>query len=154
MRKITFYFTVLAFALQMSAQEHVLSSGLDSESSAGKVTFSVGLIHYKEASGPGGSTSVGTQIAFEVSEVLSINDYSDLTLKVFPNPTDNVLNVHLNAVDNLRYQITDLSGRTVTSGELNTLQSKIELASLETSIYVFNILKDNAIIKSFKILKK
>ncbi|WP_299521518.1 T9SS type A sorting domain-containing protein [Winogradskyella sp.] len=154
MKKKLLFLTLLGFALQMTAQNHVLSSGSDSESSAGKVTYSVGLIHYKEATGTGGSLSVGSQIPFEVSETLSIDEFNNLTLKVFPNPTENFLNVHLNSVDDFTYQIIDLSGRTVTSGELNTLQSKIELTSLETSIYIFNILKDNTIVKSFKISKK
>ncbi|WP_299366955.1 T9SS type A sorting domain-containing protein [Winogradskyella sp.] len=153
MKKNLFFLTLLGFTLQIAAQEHVLSSGLDSESSSGKVTYSVGLIHYEEATGTGGSTSVGSQIPFEVS-VLSINNYSNLTFEVFPNPTENFLNVHLNSVDELSYQIIDLSGRRVTFGELNTLQSKIELTSLETSIYIFNILKDNTIVKSYKISKK
>ncbi|WP_299115640.1 T9SS type A sorting domain-containing protein [uncultured Winogradskyella sp.] len=154
MKKIFLIFTLIGFSLQLSAQENILSSGSNNESASGKVTYSVGLIHYKEATGTGGSASVGAQIPFEVSEVLSIDDFSSSVAKVFPNPTDNVLNVHLTSVENLKYQLIDLSGRKVTSGHLNALQSKIELTSLETSIYILNILKDNTIIKSYKISKK
>ena len=153
MRKITLIASMLGFLFQMNAQENVLSSASESESSTGKVSYSVGLIHYKEATGIGGSTSVGSQIPFEAS-VLSIDDFNDLSFQIFPNPIGDFLNVHLNSVDNLSYQVVDLSGRVVTTGELNALQTKIELTTLQSSIYVFNILKDNTLIKSFKISKK
>lgn len=154
MKKIILYFAVFGVAFQLSSQENILASGSDGESSSGKVTYSVGLIHYKEANGTGGSTSVGPQIPFEISQILSIDEFSDAIAKVFPNPADNFLNVHLNSLDDLKYQLIDLSGRKVTSGELNSLQSKIELTSLETSIYILNIVKDSTIIKSYKISKK
>jgi len=145
---------ILGFILQTSAQENILSSGNESVSSTGKVSYSVGLIHYKEATGTGGSSSVGSQIPFEVIEALSIDDFNTITLKVFPNPTDNILNVHLDLLDNISYQIVDLSGRSVISGKLNTLKSKIELSALEASIYILNISKNNSIIQSYKISKK
>ncbi len=154
MKKYFLLFTILSLTICLSAQETVLSSGSESESSSGKVTYSVGLIHYKEVTGIGGSLSAGTQIPDEVSEVLSIDEFSNSIAKVFPNPTKNYLNVRLNSLDLLKYQLIDLSGRTVTTGELNTLESKIELTSLESSIYIFNILKNNTIIKSYKISKK
>lgn len=154
MKKIIFLFTIVGFAFQLSAQENVLSSGSENESSTGKVTYSVGLIHYKETTGTGGSTSTGIQIPYEVSQVLRVEDFENLVAKVFPNPTESFLNVHLNSVDDLEYQLIDLSGRKVTSGNLNTLESKIELTSLETSIYILNILKNNSIITSYKISKK
>lgn len=155
MKKITFGIALLSCCLQLTlAQENVLASGLNTQSSSGTVTYSVGLIHYKEAEGIGGSSSTGVQIPYEVTEVLSVNQFNELVSKVFPNPTENFLNVHLNEVNNLSYQFIDLSGRTVLSGELNKLASKIELTSLEASIYVFNIKKENAIIKSYKISKK
>jgi hypothetical protein len=144
----------MGFTFQLSAQENVLSAGNESESSNGKVTYSVGLIHFKEATGTGGSSSTGTQIPYEVSEVLKVEAFKNLVTKVFPNPTDNFLNIHLNSVENLEYQLIDLSGRNVISGKFNTLESKIELTSLETSIYILNILKDNSIITSYKISKK
>ena len=145
---------VLGFTINMTAQEHVLSSGLESASTTGKVSYSVGLIHYKEASGIGGSTAIGAQIPNEVSELLSIDDFNSLTIQVFPNPTENFLNVHLTSVDDLSYQFIDLSGREVLLGTINNLQSQIELSSLESSIYIFNILRNNSIIKSYKISKK
>ncbi|MCT4628505.1 T9SS type A sorting domain-containing protein [Winogradskyella sp.] len=154
MKKILLCFAIMGFTFQLSAQENVLSAGNESESSNGKVTYSVGLIHFKEATGTGGSSSTGTQIPFEVSEVLKVEAFKNLVTKVFPNPTDNFLNIHLNSVDNLEYQLIDLSGRKVTSGELNKLESKIELSSLETSIYILNIMKNNSIISSYKISKK
>ncbi|MCT4580010.1 MAG: T9SS type A sorting domain-containing protein [Flavobacteriales bacterium] len=154
MKKILLCFAIMGFTFQLSAQENVLSAGNESESSNGKVTYSVGLIHFKEATGTGGSSSTGTQIPYEVSEVLKVEAFKNLVTKVFPNPTDNFLNIHLNSVENLEYQLIDLSGRNVISGKFNTLESKIELTSLETSIYILNILKDNSIITSYKISKK
>ncbi len=142
------------FAFHLPAQEQLLSSGSEGNSASGKVTYSVGLIHFKETTAVGGSSSTGTQIPFEVSQVLSINDFSSSITKVFPNPTEDYLNIHLSTIKDLNYQLFDLSGRQITSGKLNTLQSKLELSYLETSIYILNILKDSTIIQSYKISKK
>jgi len=154
MKNLFLVLALLCFTFQLSAQENVLSSGSEGTSTTGKVTYSVGLIHYKEATGTGGSTSVGTQIPYEVTQVLNLQQFSNATAKVFPNPTDNVLNIHLTSLDDLNYQLIDLSGRNVTSGTLNQLESQIQLNALESSIYILDIIKDSNIIKSFKISKK
>ena len=154
MKLLLIVVSLFCFTFQISGQENVLSSGSEGTSSSGKVTYSVGLIHYKEVTGSGGVSSTGTQIPYEVSQILNVDDFNSSITKVFPNPTESILNIHLNTIQNLKYQLIDLSGRKVTSGELNTLQSKIELTSIETSIYILNIIKENKIIESYKISKK
>lgn len=128
----------------------MLSSGSEGNSASGEVTYSVGLIHFKETTAVVGASTTGRQIQFEVSQVLSINDFSRSITKVFPNSTED----YLNSIDDLNYQLFDLSERQITSGKLNTLQPKLKLSYLETLIYILDILKNSTLIQSYKISKK
>lgn len=149
---LTFAFS---FIVSLSfSQQTVLTSGNNSQSSTGKVTYSVGLIHYKDSSGTGGSSSAGTQIPFEVLETLSLDEQNLVTIKLFPNPAKDFVFISLKQLQELDFQLLDISGRKISEGKINALQTKVNLTELKTSIYILNIYKDNAIYESYKIIKK
>jgi len=147
---LTFCF-VVSFSF---SQQTVLSSGNSSESSSGKVTYSVGLIHYKDANGTGGSSSSGTQIPFEILETLSLDEQNLVSLKLFPNPAKDHVYISLRQLEALDFKLLDISGRKISEGQINMLQTKVNLNDLKSSIYILNIYKNNTIYESYKIIKK
>ena len=108
------------------AQQNIVSSGNNSASSSGEVTYSVGLLHYKEALGSGGSSSVGAQIPLEILQLLSTDEENLVSLKVFPNPASDHVFINLAKQEDLNYKLTDISGRKIASGKISTLQTKID----------------------------
>ncbi len=147
-------FGIMLLCFTSFGQEHILSSGLNINNSNGSVSYSVGLIHYKDASGIGGSTLVGSQLPFEVSELLSVQDLASNIVSVHPNPTSGLLYIRLNTVDTYKYQLIDLSGRLLKTGEVSELETTISLTGIDTAIYILNIEKNNTTVKSYKISKK
>ena len=147
---------MLCFGLSYTfAQQNVLSSGKDSASPYGKSTYSVGLIHYKEASGSGGSSSAGAQISYEVLEVLSVPESELIAVKVFPNPVKRVLTINFNSQNQYQYQIVDLAGRKVAEGSISKQNNTIQLQHLNASMYILNLRdQNNSLIKSYKISKQ
>lgn len=141
------------FATSM-AQNNVLSSGKNNASSSGKVTYSVGLVHYKEATGTGGSSSSGTQIPLEVLQTLSLDTNNLVSLAIFPNPTSENLNINLKENETLNYVFTDISGRQIQSGVIQNKNTKLNLSNFENAIYILSFYKNNNILESYKIIKK
>jgi hypothetical protein len=136
------------------AQSNVLSSGKKAEASTGKVTYSVGLVHYKEASGAGGSSNAGAQIPIEVLETLSLDSNHLISVSVFPNPTSETLNVTLKNEDTLTYVFTDISGKRVQSGYIKNRNTQLNISNFENAIYVLSFYKNNNLLESYKIIKK
>lgn len=136
------------------AQQNVLSSGSESTSAAGTISYSVGLIHYKDAEGIGGSSSAGSQIPFEIIQTLSISDVNLKSLDLYPNPTSSVVILKLKEAEQLDYKIHDISGKQIFSGQISERETKIALNDLKTSIYILSIYRQNAVIGTYKIIKK
>lgn len=136
------------------AQSNVLSSGKKGESSSGKVTYSVGLIHYKEASGTGGSSNAGAQIPLEVLQTLSVDTNNLVSISIFPNPTSEQLNVSLKDNEVLNYVFTDISGRQIQSGTIQQQNTKLNISNFKNAIYVLSFFKKNSLLESYKIIKK
>lgn len=154
MQKLILSFIFCGLSAIGFSQQSVLSSGQNSESSSGKVTYSVGLIHYKEASGAGGASSAGSQIPFEIIETLSLDDENLLSLKLYPNPASDAVYLSLKQETNFDYKLSDISGREILKGKTSGKQTKINLKDIKTSIYILNVYKDSKLYESYKIIKK
>lgn len=70
-----------------------------------------------------------------VGEPLSVNDFSETKLSVYPNPANDVL--HLSESVSGSYEITDTRGRVVLSGALNG--QTIHLANLDNGLYILQM---------------
>ena len=86
---------------------------------------------------------------------LGIEDYSlDVQLKVYPNPTAQLLYVSHPEQTTFSIGITDLNGRQVYSGSINTT-SPLDLGQYPQGMYVVTIENKQASKKNtYKIIKK
>lgn len=154
MKKLTLFIFICGIISNSYSQEHVLSSGNDTSSSGGSVSYSVGLIHIEEHSGTGGSVSSGSQIAYEVLTLSDADVHQNISINVHPNPTDSYIYINLKQQSDLQYKLLDISGRTIFSGNLKQLQTKIQLNLLNASVYILNIYNAQITLKSYKIIKQ
>ncbi|RNC88052.1 MAG: T9SS C-terminal target domain-containing protein [Winogradskyella sp.] len=152
-KKILVLFLGLLFQVSV-AQENVTSSGKSSQSASGKSAYSVGLIHYKPSEGPGGSSSTGSQVSFEVLTSLSLDTEELISLNIFPNPTSDYIMINLREMSQLSYQIYDITGKQLLKGKIENTDTKINLKPITSSICILNIYKDNTLFESHKIIKK
>ncbi|MGB3591948.1 MAG: choice-of-anchor Q domain-containing protein [Nonlabens sp.] len=92
----------------------------------------------------GGRRDIG---AYEAQMVLSIEIPGQLLagIKMFPNPTTNgELNIEIPAgVEELSYNLFDMSGKQIIEGKLNTGLNQINLPTLSTGIYLMNLATGN-----------
>jgi len=152
---------LLAFSLSLStvsAQVAFLGAGGTASGNGGKVSYSIGLIFYRPATGTGGSVNEGIQLPYEIYNASGIEEGNGITLQcmALPNPvTDNLtLKIENFKPGNLSYRLYDLNGKILENRKIQNNESTICMGNLVSSAYFLNIFLDNREIKTFKIIKK
>ena len=161
--KILFIFSLIV-NYQLSfidcvAQQTFVTTGSSVNGSGGSVSFSIGQISYQTHSGNGGSIAEGIQHAYEIFEI-SISDYNEMIIncQVYPNPTSNLLQLHItdlgfNNIYNFGYSVLDINGKLLLQHEIVCEKTEILVDHLPKGVYILNILSDNIVAKSFKVVK-
>lgn len=147
---------VVGFSIQSYAQESLNTAGNNTSGSNGNVTSSIGEVFYDTAISPSGSVAAGVQQAYEITETLGVDITEiNLSLKIYPNPTPDILNlkVGFNDYKNYRYELYDGSGKSLTGKAINESQTSIKMTSYPAAVYYLKIMKDGKVVKIFKVLK-
>jgi hypothetical protein len=145
----------LLTTFELRAQETVPATGGDASGSGGSSSYTVGQVVYTET-GTNGSVAQGVQQPYEIStsvviEVTQIN----MALVAYPNPTNNALTLNIGNYSNekLTYQLSDIQGKLLDSKQIVNRNTTIGLQDLPVSTYLLNVLDNNSLIKTFKIVK-
>jgi hypothetical protein len=87
-----------------------------------------------------GNDAVQVTRTVNVDSNLSVDENIKSNLKVYPNPTSNVLNISVvNILNNQPYKIVDTLGKTILQGNLNEGVNAINVAQLSKGIYYFKV---------------
>jgi len=141
--------------IQGFSQENINSTGGKASGTDGTVSYSVGQIVFNTSSSETGVITEGVQQPYEIFittgiELKTIN----LELKVFPNPTTDILNLTIdNGNNELSYQLFNIEGKILKSEKIYSKTSIIDMSNIEPSTYFLRVLEKDQIIKSFKIIK-
>lgn len=159
--KKTKYYVAMLFSLgvfAMNAQNSTNSSGGNATGAQGSVSYSIGQTFYTTSTGTSGTVAQGVQQPYEISEVLSSPDFSELVkdLNIFPNPTTDVLTLTLKNLNNLEldYQIMDMNGKVLLAQKNISDETNITVSSFPSAIYFLKVTNQNKEVKTFKIIKK
>ncbi|MDG1440953.1 MAG: T9SS type A sorting domain-containing protein [Flavobacteriales bacterium] len=153
-RLFTLLFSILTITL--SAQETFSSSGLNTSGSNGEISYSIGQIATELNSGINGSVSQGIQQPYEIySTVGSEISNIDLKLITYPNPTTDNLILSIDGFKNqiLFFQLFSFDGKLLIDEECSGNITNINLKSFPSNTYLLNIIKNQSIIKTFRIIK-
>jgi type IX secretion system substrate protein len=146
-----------SFSFSVTAQQSVNVSGNNATGPGGSVSYSVGQLTYTVNSGSNGSLAQGVQQPYEIS-TLGMDDLPEISLNfsAYPNPTTDILTLAVEnySTDNLKYNLFDITGKTIASNKLSGSQTQINMTGYESAIYFLKITADNKEIKTFKIIKK
>ena len=138
----------------LQAQESPTASGGEATGTGGTVSYSVGQVVYTSATGTNGSVAQGVQQPFEISTTVGINETSiNLELSVYPNPTTNYLTLKTEDNSELSYQLYDIQGKVIESKKVASNTTNISLDGHPTATYFLKVVKDNQIVKTFKVIK-
>jgi len=150
--------TIIALicSVGLHAQETVPATGNDATGTGGSSSYTVGQVVCATNTGSNGSVAQGVQQPYEIStsvgiEVTEIN----LELVAYPNPTNNSLTLNIGNYNNekLTYQLYDMQGKLLDSKQAVNSCTTIGMKDLPTSTYLLNVLDNNSLIKTFRIVK-
>lgn len=154
--KILFLVSCFYFFQTVSAQQATVTSGGNATGTNGTSSYSIGQVSYSSASGTNGSVTQGVQQAIEII-VLGIDNFPEIKLimSVFPNPTTAFVNLKIEeySTNNLHYQLYDINGKQIQNQKITTSETQISMEDLTKSIYLLNVLDNNKLLKTFKIIK-
>ncbi|AUC75681.1 T9SS type A sorting domain-containing protein [Olleya sp. Bg11-27] len=138
----------------LQAQDNTLTTGGEAIGPGGTVSYSVGQIVYSTLTEAAGSVSQGLQQPFEIFTTLGVNETTiNLALNVYPNPTSDFLTLKTKKTEGLTIQLYDLQGKVLINQTVNSTSTNISLENQQSATYLLNVLKNNQIVKTFKIIK-
>ncbi len=138
------------------AQENTVASGGNATGSGGSTSYSLGHVLYTTNTGTNGSVAQGVQQPYEITVITGVNETAiHLELSVYPNPATNYiqLKVENEKLESLTYQLIDLQGKVINTEKVTASNTTIIMEALPKAIYLINIIKNNQLIKTFKIIK-
>ena len=147
----TFYFSI-----SLHAQEGFSASGGQALGTAGSSSYTVGQTVYGTYTGSNGSVAQGIQQTYDITALLGAEISAiKLELVAYPNPTQETLTLKINNYKNesLTYQLYDLQGKLWDSQSLKGAQSQLDMKNLAVGTYLLSIQDEDALIKTFRIIK-
>ena len=142
-------------AFSVNSQESIVISGGDYNGSNGSVSFSIGQVFYSYQSNSEYSVLEGVQQPLEISTLNIDSIEEELLFNVFPIPTSNSLHLKFKNLthENLTYEVINLQGKLILSGQIINSETIIDLKSLDTSMYLLKISTSNKVVSTRKIIK-
>jgi cyanophycinase-like exopeptidase len=86
-------------------------------------------------------------------EVLTVKDLSDIKIELYPNPTNNFLNLR-SVIPISKIEISDLSGKKINTYETKQREIQVDLTALSKGIYFLKIIMEDDIKTIRKIVKE
>lgn len=94
----------------------------------------------------------GTTTIFKIEDnTVGFNENDVENFNCFPNPMTKIVNIKGDLPQESTYQITDMLGRKIKSGILNS--NTIPVSELENGMYVLSIYQSNVLIYSTELVK-
>jgi hypothetical protein len=139
------------------AQQAPTATGGSASGSGGSVNYSVGQIACTTHFSATGSVAQGVQQPYEISVVTSIKEGNriHLNLSVYPNPTSDFLTLKVDDahMEDLSYQLCDVTGKLVEDKKITSAEMSISMLSLPDAAYFLKVVSNTTEIKVFKIIK-
>lgn len=144
-------------AMGLSAQETVTTAGGEATDTTGSASFTIGQTVYTTNTDTSGSVAQGVQQPYEISVVIGIDKAKEINLSfsAYPNPANKyvVLNIGNYDFKNLNIQLYDLNGKLLKTIKAQGIETKIDMSELANGIYFINLIDNNKMVKTFKIIK-
>ena len=134
MKKQIFLFATFFAAFSASAQEVVSSQGQTYSNSNGSIDFTVGEVVINTGSN---GTNDLTQGFHQTNwNFLGLEDFApDFQATIFPNPTQDVLNIKTSVFENVTYTLYDAQGKLVLQNILSAEHTPIQVCQLAPGSY-------------------
>jgi hypothetical protein len=104
----------------------------------------------------GFGSDVPSSIAVKVTEPAGINDLNTVDGMAYPNPATDLVTISIDGEGVANLTVTDVAGRVAMTNNVSLTAGKAELniANLESGVYIFNVVLENGKTAQFNVVKK
>ncbi len=145
---------------QSIAPQSVNSSGTKMTQANGSLSFTVGeLVVLTQIDSLGNSLGGGFTSSATITTVgIQETDATILDVKVYPNPTTELVNIQINhsALEQILITVTDIQGKEIYTGKYAAISNIIGIntSSYAVGTYILSLKKtDNQLLGTYKIIK-
>ncbi|MFT6502434.1 MAG: hypothetical protein ACJASQ_002560 [Crocinitomicaceae bacterium] len=139
--------------VSVSAQEVVATQGDSYSNANGSIDFTIGEVIIN--TGTDGSNYITQGFQQTNWNFVGLVDHSpSYEAIVFPNPTEDILNIKTSAFENVTYSLYDSHGRLVLQDKLSAEQTPIQVSQLAPGSYSLTLNNGAQYLKTFKLIKQ
>jgi hypothetical protein len=152
MKKTAFMLFSLFATLSVSAQEVVSTQGDSYSNTSGSIDFTIGEVVIN--TGTDGTNNLTQGFHQTNWNFLGVEDFApDYEAIIFPNPTEDVLNIRTSMFENVTYTLYDAQGKLVMQEMLSAEQTPIQVSQLAPGSYSLTLNNEIQNLKTFKLIK-
>ncbi len=146
-------FGALTLSLNSLGQEVVSTQGDSYTNASGSIDFTIGEVVINTVTD---GTNDLTQGFHQTNwNFLGVEDFApNYEAIIFPNPTEDVLNIRTSAFENVTYTLYDAQGKLVMQDKLSAEQTPIQVGQLAPGSYSITLNNETQILKTFKLIKQ
>jgi hypothetical protein len=139
------------------AQQALSATGGNSTGPGGTVGYTSGLTNYKSLKSNSGIVTEGIQQPFEIQIVTNLDAAREISLEceAYPNPAIDflILKIHRDQIENMKYQLIDLSGKVLEEAFIGDVETIISLKHYKPTNYFLKVMDNSMEVMTFKITK-
>ena len=157
MKKNTLVLFSLFASISVSAQEVVSTQGDSYSNASANIDFTIGEVVIN--TGTDGTNDLTQGFHQTNWNFLGLEDFApDYQVTIFPNPTQDVLNIKTSSFENVTYTLYDAQGKLVMQDILSAEQTPIQVSQLAPGSYSLTLNKpmrehQDFPLKIFKLVK-
>jgi hypothetical protein len=153
MKKCTFVLFSLFATISVSAQEVVSTQGDSYSNGSGSIDFTIGEVVIN--TGTDGTNNLTQGFHQTNWNFLGLEDFApNYEVIIFPNPTEDVLNIRTSTFENVTYTLYDAKGKLVMQNILFAEQTPIQVSQLAPGAYSLTLNNETQNLKTFKLIKQ
>ncbi len=152
MKKTAFVLFSLFVTITVSAQEVVSTQGDSYSNASGNIDFTIGEVIID--TGTDGTNDLTQGFHQTNWNFVGLEDHApNYEAIIYPNPTEDVLNIKTSTFENVTYTLYDTQGKLVLQNKLSSVQTPIQVSQLAPGSYSLTLNNDTQNLKTFKLIK-
>ena len=153
MKKNTIVLFSLLTTLSVSAQEVVSTQGDSYSNASGNIDFTIGEVVIN--TGTDGTNDITQGFHQTNWNFLGVDDHGqNYEATIFPNPTEDLLNIRTSTFENVTYTLYDAQGKLILHNILSAEQTPIQVSQLAPGSYSITLNNGIYNLKTFKLIKQ
>ena len=140
----------------LTAQETISAAGNYAAGNSSTMSWTIGENIVETFEGSNNTLTQGFQQSNLMVTSLSKFEDVEFTIKIYPNPIQDILNLKIEEIDSdkrFSYSLCNSNGNIIKTKKIANLDTRIYFTDLKPSVYILRIYNKNIEVEAFKIIK-